>query len=212
MVREAIAQRVGGAGAEPLQAAPASPLASLPTPVTSATRCPVPAGLPHRTDGSVQSLRLLPVAWTLIEALSIPTAILILTRFERRNAEARSNRCQLAQPRVLATRRSILLLASADVDPVIRRLTAATDVSARRCRIDLLKSRAGQGQGRHGLPSSRTRSRREVLDAAPDLKVVVEHRRRLREYRCRRRAKERGIVVTNTPDVLTEATAELTWA
>ena len=37
-----------------------------------------------------------------------------------------------------------------------------------------------------------------------------EHRRRLRQLDCAA-ARARGIVVTNTPDVLTEATADFTW-
>ena len=49
----------------------------------------------------------------------------------------------------------------------------------------------------------------EIMDAGPALKVDREHRRRLQQHRRRRRARQRGIIVTNTPDVLTEAVAEL---
>jgi glyoxylate reductase len=51
----------------------------------------------------------------------------------------------------------------------------------------------------------------ELLDAAPRLKVVSNYAvgyDNVDLEACRRR----GIVVTNTPDVLTEATADLTWA
>lgn len=51
----------------------------------------------------------------------------------------------------------------------------------------------------------------ELLDAAPRLKIVANYAvgyDNIDLSAC----KERGIVVTNTPDVLTEATADLTWA
>jgi glyoxylate reductase len=52
---------------------------------------------------------------------------------------------------------------------------------------------------------------REVLDAGRDLKVVANIAVGYDNIDVAA-ARERGIVVTNTPDVLTEATAECTWA
>jgi glyoxylate reductase len=50
-----------------------------------------------------------------------------------------------------------------------------------------------------------------VLDAAPDLRVVANLAVGYDNVDVAA-ATERGVVVTNTPDVLTDATAELTWA
>jgi glyoxylate reductase len=51
----------------------------------------------------------------------------------------------------------------------------------------------------------------EVLDAAPGLKIVANVAVGYDNLDVPA-ARQRGVVVTNTPDVLTEATAELTWA
>ena len=51
----------------------------------------------------------------------------------------------------------------------------------------------------------------EVMDAAPALKIVANIAVGYDNLDVPA-ARQRGIVVTNTPDVLTEATAELTWA
>ena len=51
----------------------------------------------------------------------------------------------------------------------------------------------------------------DVLDAAPDLRVVANLAVGYDNIDVAA-ATARGVVVTNTPDVLTEATAELTWA
>ena len=51
----------------------------------------------------------------------------------------------------------------------------------------------------------------ELLDAAPALKVVANIAVGYDNVDVPAAA-ERGVIVTNTPDVLTEATAELTWA
>jgi glyoxylate reductase len=51
----------------------------------------------------------------------------------------------------------------------------------------------------------------EVLDAAPALKIVANIAVGYDNLDVPA-ARQRGILVTNTPDVLTEATAELTWA
>ncbi|HEX2757421.1 MAG TPA: NAD(P)-dependent oxidoreductase, partial [Thermoanaerobaculia bacterium] len=61
------------------------------------------------------------------------------------------------------------------------------------------------------LPTPRERVTEDVLAAAPRLAVVASHSVGVDHIdleACRRR----GIRVTNTPDVLTEATADLTWA
>jgi glyoxylate reductase len=50
-----------------------------------------------------------------------------------------------------------------------------------------------------------------VLDAAPDLKVVATVAVGYNNIDVAA-ARARGVVVTNTPDVLTEATADLTWS
>lgn len=52
---------------------------------------------------------------------------------------------------------------------------------------------------------------RELLDAAPRLRIVANAVVGY-EHVDMRACRERGIVVTNTPDVLTEATADLAWA
>jgi len=51
----------------------------------------------------------------------------------------------------------------------------------------------------------------EVLKAAPDLRVIANYAVGYDNIVVKE-AKARGIVVTNTPDVLTETTADLTWA
>jgi glyoxylate reductase len=50
-----------------------------------------------------------------------------------------------------------------------------------------------------------------LLDAAPDLRIVANIAVGYDNIDVRAAA-QRGVAVTNTPDVLTEATAELTWA
>lgn len=51
----------------------------------------------------------------------------------------------------------------------------------------------------------------EVLDAAPSLRVVANYAVGYNNIDLDA-ARSRGVIVTNTPDVLTEATADLTWA
>src|SRR5687768_16196216 len=51
----------------------------------------------------------------------------------------------------------------------------------------------------------------EVMDAAPALKIIANIAVGYDNLDVPA-ARKRGILVTNTPDVLTEATAELTWA
>lgn len=50
-----------------------------------------------------------------------------------------------------------------------------------------------------------------LLQAAPRLKVIANHAVGYNNIDLRA-AKARGLIVTNTPDVLTDATADLTWA
>jgi glyoxylate reductase len=67
-------------------------------------------------------------------------------------------------------------------------------------------------QGKHGLVCLLTdRVTAKVIEAARDLKVVSNIAVGYDNIDVAA-ARGRGIVVTNTPDVLTEATAELTWA
>lgn len=52
---------------------------------------------------------------------------------------------------------------------------------------------------------------RELLDAAPALRVIANYAVGYNNIDVEA-AKARGVIVTNTPDVLTDATADLTWA
>src|SRR6185436_5003390 len=52
---------------------------------------------------------------------------------------------------------------------------------------------------------------REILLGAPHLKVIANHAVGYNNIDVSAAA-ARGVIVTNTPDVLTEATADLTWA
>jgi glyoxylate reductase len=110
-----------------------------------------------------------------------------------------------ARPRVLLTRRIpsapfATLQAGCDVDLY----DGPTPLTK-----DILRERL---QGMHGLvcvlsdPISK-----DVLEAATDLKVVANIAVGYDNIDVAA-ARARGIIVTNTPDVLTEATAELTWA
>lgn len=104
---------------------------------------------------------------------------------------------------------------------VTRRLPAAAMLELeRRCRVD-----AWEGEGAMPrpellarVPSARgllslltDRVDEEVLEAAPDLRVVANYAVGFDNVdvpACTRR----GVLVTNTPDVLTEATADMAWA
>src|SRR5215216_8107700 len=67
-------------------------------------------------------------------------------------------------------------------------------------------------QGKQGLLSILTTPvNRALLEAAPDLKVVANIAVGYNNIDVAA-ARERGVVVTNTPDVLTESSADLTWA
>lgn len=70
----------------------------------------------------------------------------------------------------------------------------------------------GLVRGQHGVISMLTdRLDAEVFDAAPNLKVVSNYAVGYNNIDVAA-ARARGIVVTNTPGVLTDATADLTWA
>jgi len=84
-------------------------------------------------------------------------------------------------------------------------LTGAGDTQSKERLIVAIQDKQGL------LPLLTDTIDKEVIDAAPSLKIIancavgynnidIEH------------AKKKGIIVTNTPGVLTEATADLTWA
>lgn len=52
---------------------------------------------------------------------------------------------------------------------------------------------------------------REIIEAAPDLRVIANYAVGYNNIDLNA-ARERGMIVTNTPGVLTETTADLTWA
>lgn len=67
-------------------------------------------------------------------------------------------------------------------------------------------------KGKQGLVSILTTPvNRAVLESSPDLKVVANIAVGYNNIDVGA-ARERGVVVTNTPDVLTESSADLTWA
>lgn len=110
-----------------------------------------------------------------------------------------------SRPAVFVTRR----IPSA----VLARLEEACTVDLRDSQAPLpadeLKARL---RGKAGLVCVLTdRIGEDVLAAAPDLKVVSNIAVGYDNIDVAA-ARARGVVVTNTPDVLTEATAELTWA
>jgi glyoxylate reductase len=110
----------------------------------------------------------------------------------------------MARPGVLITRRipaSVLarLDASCDVDlyhgaDAIPRSELVQRLAGKSALMCLLTDRIDAG----------------VLDAGPDLKIVANIAVGYDNLDCAA-ARARGIVVTNTPDVLTVATADLTW-
>jgi glyoxylate reductase len=109
------------------------------------------------------------------------------------------------KPKVLLTRR----IPSA----ALTRLTAACDVDLHDGPTALdpaeLTRRIADKQGLICLLTDRIDG--PVVDAAPQLKVVANIAVGYDNIDVPA-VKSRGVIVTNTPDVLTEATAELTWA
>lgn len=61
------------------------------------------------------------------------------------------------------------------------------------------------------LPTPRERITAEVLAAAPRVKIVASHSVGV-DHVDLAACRARGVLVTNTPDVLTDATADLAWA
>jgi glyoxylate reductase len=74
---------------------------------------------------------------------------------------------------------------------------------------DALKSRLADKQGVISVLTDAMTA--DVMDAAPGLKVIANIAVGFNNIDVPA-ARARGIVVTNTPDVLTEATADMTWA
>jgi glyoxylate reductase len=110
-----------------------------------------------------------------------------------------------ARPRVLLTRR---IPSSA-----LKKLEAGSDVELYDGPTPLTKEiLSDRLQGKQGLVSVLSDPiSKDVLDATTELKVVANIAVGYDNIDVAA-ARARGIVVTNTPDVLTEATAELTWA
>jgi glyoxylate reductase len=110
-----------------------------------------------------------------------------------------------ARPRVLLTRRiPSSALSKLEAGSNVELYDGPTPLTR-----DILRERL---QGKHGLVSVLSDPiAKDVLDAATDLKVVANIAVGYDNIDVAA-ARARGIVVTNTPDVLTEATAELTWA
>jgi glyoxylate reductase len=75
-------------------------------------------------------------------------------------------------------------------------------------RADLTK---GFSQAQAAICTLTERIDRDILEHAPQLKVIANHAVGYNNIDVSAAA-ARGVVVTNTPDVLTEATADLTWA
>ena len=111
----------------------------------------------------------------------------------------------IQKPRVLLTRR----IPSA----AFTRLQSACDVDLHDGPNAMdpaeLKNRIADKQGLICLLTDRIDG--ALLDAAPELKIVANVAVGYDNIDVPA-VKSRGVVVTNTPDVLTEATAELTWA
>jgi glyoxylate reductase len=97
-------------------------------------------------------------------------------------------------------------------DSVLARLASACDIDlytgANAIPRDELKVRLADKQALMCLLTDRIDA--DVLDAAPGLRIVANIAVGFDNI-DRAAALLRGIVVTNTPDVLTEATADLTW-
>ena len=108
-----------------------------------------------------------------------------------------------SRPRVLLTRRV--------PSSILSRLEAACDVQLEETALtpEQLRERIRDKDGLISVLTDRVDE--ALLDAAPALKVVANIAVGYDNIDVPAAAR-RGVVVTNTPDVLTEATAELTWA
>src|SRR5687767_3331311 len=110
----------------------------------------------------------------------------------------------MSKPKVLLTRR---IPSSA-----LTTLETACDVDrndGNQLSPEQLKARLGDKEGVVCLLTDRFTA--DVMDAAPRLKVIANVAVGYNNIDVAA-ATDRGIVVTNTPEVLTEATADLTWA
>ncbi|MCX6545650.1 MAG: D-glycerate dehydrogenase [Acidobacteria bacterium] len=108
--------------------------------------------------------------------------------------------------------RPAVLITRVIPDPVLSGLASVCDVDlyvgANTIPKEELKARLAGKQALMCLLTDRIDG--EVLDAAPGLRIVANIAVGFDNI-DRAAARDRGIVVTNTPDVLTEATADLTW-
>jgi glyoxylate reductase len=111
----------------------------------------------------------------------------------------------MAKPNVLVTRRIPSVASS--------RLEETCDVDVHTGERDLTQDELiSRLQGKQGLVSVLTTVvNRQVLESCPDLKVVANIAVGYNNIDVAA-ARDHGVVVTNTPDVLTEASADLTWA
>lgn len=110
----------------------------------------------------------------------------------------------MARPGVLVTRRipaSVAARLEAECDVDIHAGPAAIPG-------DELRLRIGKKRALMCLLTDRVDA--DLLDAAPDLQIVANIAVGFDNVDLAA-ARERGVIVTNTPDVLTEATADLTW-
>ena len=110
----------------------------------------------------------------------------------------------MARPGVLVTRRipaSVAARLEAECDVDIHAGPAA--ISG-----DELRLRIGKKRALMCLLTDRVDA--DLLDAAPDLQIVANIAVGFDNVDLAA-ARKRGVIVTNTPDVLTEATADLTW-
>ena len=108
--------------------------------------------------------------------------------------------------------RPAVLITRTIPDSVIARLGPACDLDLYSGAVAIprneLKARLAGKQALMCLLTDRIDA--EVLDAAPGLRIVANIAVGFDNI-DRSAARDRGIVITNTPDVLTEATADLTW-
>jgi glyoxylate reductase len=111
----------------------------------------------------------------------------------------------LPKPGVLVTKRIPSL--------ALARLEEACEVEVYRGEHDLSESELiARLQGKQGLVAVLTNHvNGAVLEACPELKVVANVAVGYNNIDITA-ARGRGVIVTNTPDVLTEASADLTWA
>jgi len=96
---------------------------------------------------------------------------------------------------------------------VLARLEEACDVDLNDGDADLTPDELiARVRGKQGLVAVLTNAvNRAVLEAGSDLKVVANIAVGYNNIDVAA-ARERGVIVTNTPDVLTESSADLTWA